>query len=254
MAGPPPHTAATVSSARHFALPCPPPEAYDPDDFLPGACNAAALAWLENPRAWPLLRLLVHGPDGAGKTHLLHLFAARHHAAVLPGLAIRRLQPPPASPCLAIDDADSVPDPRALLHLLNAAAERAAPVLLAARAPAAAWPILLPDLASRLRATASVALAVPEDDLLRPLLARLLADRQVRVPEKLQAYLLTHLPRTGGALREAAARLDRLSLAQGRTVSRAMAAQVVRDLGAEPEDGQEKGPGDEPPGRLLPSL
>jgi chromosomal replication initiation ATPase DnaA len=96
-----------------------------------------------------------------------------------------------------------------------------------------------------------VALHAPEDDLLRPLLARLLADRQLRVPEKLQDFLLARLPRTGGALREAAARLDRLSLAEGRHVSRALVARVAEELGCEPDDGQEKGPGDEPPGLAL---
>ena len=141
---------------------------------------------------------------------------------------------------VAVDDADIVEDPRALLHLLNAAAELGIPVLLSARTPPASWAIALPDLASRLRATTSVALSVPEDDLLRPLLARLLADRQLRVPEKLQDFLLARLPRTGGALREAAARLDRLSLAEGRTVSRAMAAQVADELGEGDAETQTK--------------
>ena len=240
-----------MTYARQFALPFPQHHHYAPADFLPGACNAAALAWLENPSAWPAQRLLVHGPDGAGKTHLLHVFAARHHAALLPALAVRRLEPPPEAAALAIDDADSVADPRALLHLLNQTAERGMPVLLAARLPPAVWAIQLPDLASRLRAITTVALHVPEDDLLRPLLARLLADRQLRVPEKLQDWLLARLPRTGGALREAAARLDRLSLAEGRHVSRAMAARVAEDLGEAPEDGQEKSPEDEPPGLSL---
>lgn len=229
-----------VTYARQFALPFPQHDHYAPADFLPGACNAEALAWIAEPHAWPMLRLLVHGPDGAGKTHLLHVFAARHQAALLPALAVRRLEPPPEAAALAIDDADSVADPRALLHLLNAAAELGIPVLLSARTPPASWAIALPDLASRLRATTSVALSVPEDDLLRPLLARLLADRQLRVPEKLQDFLLARLPRTGGALREAAARLDRLSLAEGRTVSRAMAAQVADELGEGDAETQTK--------------
>ncbi len=240
-----------MTYARQFALPFPQHHHYAPADFLPGACNAAALAWLENPSAWPARRLLVHGPDGVGKTHLLHVFASRHHAALLPAMAVRRLEPPPDCAALAIDDADSVADPRALLHLLNVTAERGMKVLLAARTPPAAWPMELADLASRLRAITTVALHAPEDDLLRPLLARLLADRQLRVPEKLQDFLLARLPRTGGALREAAARLDRLSLAEGRHVSRALVARVAEELGCEPDDGQEKGPGDEPPGLAL---
>ncbi len=232
---------------RQFALPFPQHAAYAAADFLPGACNEAALAWLAAPAAWPAGRLTVHGPEGSGKTHLLHVFAARHQAALLPAQALRRLSPPPEAPALAIDDADDVPDERALLHMLNVAAERGQPVLLSARMAPSAWPIALPDLASRVRAMTAVALGLPDDDLLRPLLARLLADRQVRVPERVQEFLLTRLPRSGGALREASARLDRLSLAAGGTVSRALAARVVAEMTGAAED--EAG---DLPGALLP--
>ena len=84
---------------------------------------------------------------------------------------------------IAIDDADAVADEDALLHLLNAAGEAGLPVLLAARTPPARWAAHLPDLASRLRAMTAVEIGPPEDTLLRTLLARLLADRQLRVPE-----------------------------------------------------------------------
>jgi chromosomal replication initiation ATPase DnaA len=240
-----------VTVARQFALPfaCEPP--YAPTDFLAGASNEAALAWIAATAPWPTLRLAVHGEAGTGKTHLLHMFAARHHAALLPAAAVRRLVPPPEAAALAIDDADSVMDEEALLHLLNGAAEHHMPVLLAARAPPARWNFRLPDLVSRLRATPTVALLAPDDALLRALLARLLSDHQLRVAERLQDFLLTRLPRTGGALREAAARLDRLSLAQGGTITRKMAQSVVDELGAPAEpDSDEESPEDEPPGLL----
>lgn len=212
---------------RQFALPFPDGVFYAPEDFLQGACNEAALAWLAAPSAWPAGRLVVHGPEGVGKTHLLHVFAARRGAALVAAHALPRVAPPRGR-ALAIDDADAAPDEEALLHALNQAAEDGQPVLLAGRVPQAAWTVRLPDLASRLRASGAVALGLPEDDLLAPLLARALAQRQLRVPEALQAWMLARLPRTGGALREAAARLDRLSLGGG--VTRALAARVVEDL------------------------
>jgi chromosomal replication initiation ATPase DnaA len=132
--------------------------------------------------------------------------------------------------------------------LLNAASERGVPVLLTARTPPARWDFRLPDLVSRLRATPTVALLAPDDDLLRALLARLLSDHQLRVPERLQDFLLARLPRTGGALREAAARLDRLSLAEGGTITRKMAQCVVDELGTHAAaNPNEKSPEDEPP-------
>jgi chromosomal replication initiation ATPase DnaA len=116
------------------------------------------------------------------------------------------------------------------LHLLNSAAEAGWPVLLAARPPPARWPTRLADLASRLRATTAVQIAPAEDALLRPLLARLLSERQFAVPEPVQAWLLARLPRNPAALVDAAARLDRAGLAAGRAITRALAAEALRDL------------------------
>lgn len=200
---------------------------YDPADFIAGAPNEAALAWLADPARWPGLRLALHGPPGAGKTHLLHLFAYRNSAALAPAAA---LPADPAAP-LAIDDADQAPE-AALLHLLNLAAERRLPLLLAARAAPARWPLALPDLASRLAATTAVAIAEPDDALLAALLARLLAERQLAVAPHVQTYLLNRLPRTAAAMRDAAATLDRAGLEARRPVTRALAAATL-GFGAE---------------------
>jgi chromosomal replication initiation ATPase DnaA len=216
-----------VTTARQFNLPFPCVPCYAPEEFLRGACNEAALAWMERPPDWPARRLAVHGEAGTGKTHLLHFFAARHGAALMPASAVRRFMAPLEACALGIDDADTVADAEALLHMLNAAAERGTPVLLTARTAPSYWGFTLPDLVSRLRATPAVALLPPEDGLLRALLARLLADRQMAVPERVQDFLLARLPRTGGALREAVARLDRLSMATGRAVTLGLAQLVV---------------------------
>jgi len=219
-----------VTITQQFALPFPQTQHYRAEDFLAGPCNDAAMTWLADPAVWPGRRLAVFGAAGTGKTHLLHVFCERTGAMLLPGPALRRLQAPPVAPALAIDDADCAPDPRSLLHLLNAAAEASQPVLLAARTAPAHWGFGLPDLVSRLRAITTVRLDAPDDALLRALLARLCADRQLAVPVTVQDYLLARLPRTGSALREAVARLDRMSLALGRRVSLAAAAVVAEAI------------------------
>jgi chromosomal replication initiation ATPase DnaA len=235
--------------SRQCTLPFPFAQSYAPEDFFPGDSNAAALAWLEAPAAWPSLRLAVHGEAGTGKTHLLRYFAGRHGAAVLAAGDLRRFGPPPAAPALGIDDADQAHDAEALLHVLNAAAERGMPVLLTARTAPAQWPFMLPDLVSRLRAIVSVGLLPPDDALLRAMLARLLAERQLAVPERVQEYLLARLPRTGSALRAAAARLDCYSLAEGRAVTTKLAERVIAECsGADRE--AEDGPEDALPGLI----
>ena len=150
-----------------------------------------------------------------------------------------RYFPPPSSPPprLALDDADSHPDEAALLHLLNHARESGVRLLLAGRTPPSRWKVRLPDLASRLRAVTTVAIGAAEDELLAALLMRLFAERQLSVSAAVQDFLLTHLPRTPGALREAVARLDRRALALGGRISRPLAAAVVCELSAADADG-----------------
>jgi chromosomal replication initiation ATPase DnaA len=213
-------------SGRQLALPFA-HEAHFDDDFLPGGANRAALAWVSRGR-WPSGRLALWGEAGSGKTHLLHLWARRAGAALLDGAAVRGPFEALAMGAggLAVDDADLAGE-ETLLHLLNAASEAGRPVLLAAQAAPARWETGLADLRSRLRAASAVELGAPDDALLRALLARLLAERQLAVGEGVQDWLLARLPRTGVALREAAARLDRASLAEGRAVTRALAARVL---------------------------
>jgi chromosomal replication initiation ATPase DnaA len=133
---------------------------------------------------------------------------------------------------VAVDDADAAAE-QPLLHLLNAAGEAGLPVLLAGRAAPARWNPVLADLASRLRAITAVGIGPAEDALLRGLLARLLADRQLAVAEPVQDWLRLLLPRAQGALREAVARLDRAALAGGGRVTRGLVLAVAAGLDSE---------------------
>ncbi len=209
-----------------YVLPFPHSPQYDAADFLPADCNAEALTFLDHTGDWPLRRLALWGPAGCGKTHLLHLWARRQGAQMVPGASLRLVPPERA---LAIDDADAAPE-QPLLHTLNAAAAAGLPVLLTGRDPPARWPVRLPDLASRLRATTVVQIRPADDGLLRALLVRLLLERQMAVSESVQQFLLLHLPRTPGAIREAAARLDHASFATGGRATRAIAAEVLAGM------------------------
>lgn len=215
---------------RQLALPFDPAPRFEPADFIEAPSNAGARTWLARTADWPQRRLALWGPPGCGKTHLLHGWALSQGAEILRGPEIAAdLVPAPSEHPLAIDDAERAPE-RALLHLLNTADEAGQPVLLAAANPPGRWKVALPDLASRLRATTTAAIAGPEDELLRLLLRRLLVERQLAAPEGVQEYLLRHLPRTPAALRLAAARLDRAAMAARAPITRALAAHALAGL------------------------
>jgi len=204
---------------------------YSAGDFMPARSNEAARTWLDRTAQWPDRRLAIWGEAGVGKTHLLSLWAGRERALCLQGPGLRALPELPPSGGIALDDGDAVPDETVLLHLLNAARDASLPVLLAARTPPARWTVRLADLASRLRAVTAVSIDPPEEPLLRGLLVHLLLDRQLRADSPVLDWLLLRLPRSAAALREAAARLDRVSLAAHRKIDRRIAAHVVAEMG-----------------------
>lgn len=223
---------------RQFALPLALPASWDRADLLVDETNADALAWLDRAEAWPGGRLALFGPDGVGKTHMARAFAAERGWRWLDGPSLRGLVPPAAGGTV-LDDADAVADEAALLHLINLCAERQEGLLLLGRAAPSRWPAALPDLASRLRATSAVGIGPPGEDLLGALLAKLFADRQLRVAPEVQAWLLARLPRDAAALAEAVARLDRAALGAGGPVTRALARAALagwEDFGAAAED------------------
>ncbi len=199
------------------------------DEFLPAASNRAALEMIDRWPDWPDRVLMLIGPPGAGKSHLCAIWAARAGALVAapeapPTLEALLAQAPRA---VLIDNVDRVADETALFHLLNFVNETSAFLLMsAARAPRAGE-VRLPDLLSRLRRAPVVEIGAPDDELMRAVLEKLFRDRQLLVEPPALAYAALRLERSLDAARAFVATIDREALAQGRPVTRALAAQVM---------------------------
>ncbi len=217
------------AAMRQLPLPFAESPSYRHEDFCAAPCNALARSWLAKPESWTNGRMVLWGEPGCGKSFLLHLWAQSAGAVIYHGSLLGDLPAPPET-AIAVDDADLVPDETVLLHLLNSASEAGHPVLLTARAPPGRQTQRLPDLASRLRASLAVEISAPDDAMLSTLLFRLAASRQLILNAQVSQQLLTQLPRSPAALREAIARLDHAALAAGGKVTRALAAQIVVDL------------------------
>jgi len=205
------------------------------EDFLVAASNDAAIRWLERWPAWQQPALALHGPPGAGKTHLAHVFAARvgaagAAAAFVEPVALRVDAVPTlvgAARAVIVDDATRASE-QALLHLYNIVAERHGHLLIVAREPPSRWPIALADLRSRLLAAPAVALSAPDDALLGAVLVKLFADRQIAVAADVIAYLIARIERSFAAAREVASTLDEAALAEKRPITVPLARRVLR--------------------------
>jgi chromosomal replication initiation ATPase DnaA len=221
-----------MPTPRQLALALGHDESFAREDFLAGPQNAAALALIERWPEWPARTMLLVGPEGSGKSHLAAIWAARSAARTI---SARELDQPSVPDLLAVgalaveDLATWHVEERALFHLLNLAREQGAHLLFTSRNLPAAWPVKLPDLVSRLREIPVFTLEPPDDALLRAVLVKLFADRQLAVDESLIAYLVTRMERSFAAARAAVAALDREALRQQRPVTRALASELFRD-------------------------
>jgi chromosomal replication initiation ATPase DnaA len=101
-------------------------------------------------------------------------------------------------------------------------------MLMTASAAPSGWVLKVADLASRLRAVPAVELGPPDDTLLRAVLVKLFADRQLAVDESLLSYLVKRIDRSFAGARAAVERLDREALRLRRPITRALAAETLR--------------------------
>jgi chromosomal replication initiation ATPase DnaA len=85
-------------------------------------------------------------------------------------------------------------------------------------------------LRSRLRMAAPAALAAPDEALLRQVLVKLFADRQVTIDKPVVDYLLARMERSLSAAVTLVERLDQEALASGRPITRPLAGQVLAAL------------------------
>lgn len=222
----------TGPGARQLAFDLPHAESFRRDDFLPDPANEAALALIDAWPAWPARIAAVVGPAGSGKSHLAAIWAERAGARIVDAASLTREDVPMALVTGAVVVEDLSPgriDEAALFHLLNLAREEGAYVLITARSRLDLEGCSLPDLASRLRAVPVISLPAPGEALVAAVLVKLFSDRQLLVDEETVAYLINRIERSLAAAREVAARLDRASLSRGRRITRAFAAEVLRE-------------------------
>ena len=177
--------------------------------------------------------LFLHGPAGAGRTHLAiaacAAAAAAERAAQYLSLAalksaradvIRGLG---GSDLLALDDLDAIAGEReaehALFDLYNRCRAEGAVLLFAAPAPPAQLGIALPDLVSRLSACTQLALKPLDEDERRALLRDRARERGIELDETALDWLFARGRRDLGSLFDALDRIDRASLAAQRRVT-----------------------------------
>ena len=173
---------------------------------MPSGANQEALEWIDRWPDWPAPALILHGPQGCGKTHLLSLWQEK------------------AGPKgQALDDAERFFGDREaeenLFHAYNLAKENNSYLMLTMHKPTAQQPIALPDLASRLRSAPHIAVHEPDDATLQAIIVKLMNDRQMTVAPEVVHYILPRIERSYSAVIDLIEKIDTISLSEKRAVT-----------------------------------
>ena len=218
--------------AEQLGFPLPVRTALGREDFVVSPANAIAVSLIDAWSTWPEGKLVLSGPEGAGKTHLAHVWAQRSGARIMAARDLAALDVAEiATGPTAVEDvpliAHDSPAQTALFHLHNLLLAARLPLLMTGQPAPNLWGLTLPDLQSRVDAAGHAALDPPDDALLQTVMWKLFADRQLRPRDDVIPYLVTHMERSFAAAGRIVAALDAESLARKRDITRQLAAEVL---------------------------
>lgn len=202
------------------------------DSYVPGSNAEVLHAVTAAAEGYGERFLFLHGPQGAGKTHLLagacnQAAASARSCVYLPlgelcALSAEVLQGLETRDLVCLDDVEHAADPaweRALFNLYNALRDRGGRLLATAAVPPAALPLSLPDLRSRLAWGLTLTLHPLADDALAEALRAAALARGLALGAEVADYLLRRFPRNLPALLEVLEQLDQASLAARRPLT-----------------------------------
>lgn len=198
-------------------------------DFLVTDTNKDAVGWIDAWPDWPSNALGLYGPKGCGKSHLVHVFAAKTGAQILSIEDLKSRDPLSiAESCKAVawDNSESLPDEQAFFHFFNAMRASGKSLLIVGRTAPARWPVSLPDLRSRLAGMPAVEILAPDDTTMTAVLTKLFHDRQLEISPGLIDFVLKRIPRTFAAIQKLVGAVDQEALAQNRKIT----VPLVRDV------------------------
>ncbi len=214
-----------------FDLPMLP--AHGREDFMIGESNQSAVDWIDRWPNWPAPVLVLNGPAASGKTHLAAVWRERTGAEPIKPemlLSYSADKIAAAGKVILIDGVDPWIGTREaeepLFHLYNMFKEEGRTMLLTSRAAPSHLDFAILDLASRLRAAPCTNIMSPDETLLRNVIVKMFADRQLSISEEVLNYIIPRMERSFVAARDIVEKADALALSKKRAIS----IPLIRDV------------------------
>jgi DnaA regulatory inactivator Hda len=175
---------------------------------------------------------VIYGEEGAGKTHLAHVWAKRMNAHIQNAAQFKFSD---EYALIMVDGLESMNDKaqQQLFHAFNHLQCLQGKALVITSAKPIDQLELLPDLASRLKLLNQIELPLPTEAELKILITKWAADRQLEIPAQVVNYLLTHTNRHPALLQSVLVAADQKGLAQKRKMTVPFIKTVLEELDGE---------------------
>ena len=183
----------------------PPKADYAAENFFVSTANEEAYQLVKTGEWGAAPGLYIYGETGCGKTHLSHLFDG-----------------------IVIDDIEQyIANEEDLFHLLNRLREENKKLLCTAKKPPNQLNFKTKDVQSRLIGMLQVKIQAPDEALLKLLLAKQCADRQLKVSPDVINYIASRIERSYTAITEYIIKLDAYALSTRREITIPLARDVL---------------------------
>lgn len=201
--------------------------------------NAADLATLDAWLASDEPFLVICGSPSAGKTHLASIAADSLGARFISisdgdgadeALGAMRAAAADAAP-LVIDRVERLARPELLLEALQQWRRNGGRLALVGRGEPEAWAGGVVDLATRLGAAPRLVMSEPDEDLIRRVMEKLFADRQVEASPKIIEFAARRLPRRLAAASAFVEAIDLASMRSKSPITLKLAGAAVASIG-----------------------
>ena len=191
----------------------PPIEEFYEEDFITSSSNIEAFNSIHRSESWADKRLLLIGEEGSGKSHIARIFSHKTNATFIKfPLDLTEL----SKGNLILEDIHNITDQDSLFHIINFCKNNQTNLLLTSTDLPG---FSLPDLQSRMNATAKVLIKPPDEILFRAILHKQFFQRQINLDQEILDYLSVRLARGYTAIKEFVALVDQYSLVSKRRVT-----------------------------------
>jgi|TARA_B100001741_G_C16553363_1_gene600743 chromosomal replication initiation ATPase DnaA len=213
---------------KQLALPFQFVKLQNQQNFLINSCNKMAISLIEElddvekfKEKYTNPVLIIHGPEGSGKSHLAHIFKQKKNAIFINKIENQHLALVKNGKNFIFDDFEKQIkiDEKKLFHFLNETYTGKGSVLLLSKFAPSKMKCKLPDLNSRIRGLMNAEITLPNDQILYSFLVKILDEKNINLTDKHCLYIIKRIKRNYKSVLKFVEELDRYTLEINKKIS-----------------------------------